>query len=379
MLRRLFAYTLSILLFLCFLSSGRAQQVEPKLQSLMEQHKAVGLAAVVVKNGKIIYEKSFGYKHLESQTLLSPKDIFRIASISKSFSATAIMQLLAKKKLSLDDDVSDLIGFKVRNPKYPDVPITLRMLLSHRSSLNDSRGYFTLDSINPAVSANWEKCYNDYKPGTKYQYCNLNFNIVGTIIERVSGERFDEYIRRHILEPLKLYGGYCVDSLNSDLFVTLYEYDRGKQTFTPSEGAYTPRREEIRNYKMGYSTPIFSPTGGMKISAGDLARYMIMHMNYGKSGKVRIIPKKYARLMQTPVAPDNGYGLALTKNKNLIPGLELTGHTGSAYGLYSTMFFDPKKQFGFVVITNGCVFTSDGDTTTLLKKAINILYEEFIK
>jgi Beta-lactamase class C and other penicillin binding proteins len=97
MLRRLFAYTLSILLFLCFLSSGRAQQVEPKLQSLMEQHKAVGLAAVVVKNGKIIYEKSFGYKHLESQTLLSPKDIFRIASISKSFSLQLLCNCWQRK------------------------------------------------------------------------------------------------------------------------------------------------------------------------------------------------------------------------------------------------------------------------------------------
>ena len=75
---------------------------------------------------------------------------FRIASISKSFSATSIMQLVEAKKLSLDDDVSKLVGFKVRNPRFPKTVITLRMILSHRSSINDSQGYFTLDAINPA-------------------------------------------------------------------------------------------------------------------------------------------------------------------------------------------------------------------------------------
>ncbi|WP_262915187.1 serine hydrolase domain-containing protein [Niabella ginsengisoli] len=186
---------ISILLCAVYIDSS-AQSLDANLDAVMRKYKAVGLAAVVVKNNDIVYNKSFGYKNLESKTLLTETDIFRIASISKSFSATAIMQLIAKKKISLDDDVSKLIGFTVRNPQYPEIVITCKMLLSHRSSLNDSNGYFTLDSINPAKTANASKCYNDYAPGTKYQYCNLNFNIIGTIIERLSGERFDQYIKK---------------------------------------------------------------------------------------------------------------------------------------------------------------------------------------
>ena len=90
---------------------------------------------------------------------------------------------------------------------------------------------------------------------------------------------------------------------------------------------------------MGYSTPVFSPTGGMKISAADLARYMTMHMKHGKYNGARIISKKSSRIMQTTVAEKEGYALALMHTDKLIPGKKLTGHTGSAYGLYSAMFF----------------------------------------
>src|SRR5690606_38417402 len=111
----------------------------------------------------------------------------------------------------------------------------------------------------------------------------------------------------HILNPLGLYGGYNVDSLDASRFVTLYEYNPDSSRFSPSPSAYAPRRQEIRNYKMGYSTPIFSPTGGMKMGATDLARYMTMHMNKGEYKGTRIISKKSARQMQAKIA-DNGYG-----------------------------------------------------------------------
>lgn len=117
----------------------------------------------------------------------------------------------------------------------------------------------------------------------------------------------------------------------------------------------------------------------MKISADDLAKYMIMHMDYGKGEKARIISKKSARLMQTPVSPDENYGLALWKTETLIPGIELIGHTGSAYGLYSAMFFDPKEKFGFVVISNGCDPVYEDGFNRVIRKSVEILFEEWIK
>lgn len=360
----------------CF---GQSQKAEACISEIMSQSNVVGLAVAVVKNKKVIYNHSFGLKNAETNTPLTNDCIFRIASISKSFSATSVMQLVEAKQLSLDDDIGDLVGFKVRNPRYPETVITLRMVLSHRSSINDSQGYFTLDVINPDKNPDWAKCYNDYEPGNGYMYCNLNFNMAGTIIEKRSGERFDQYVRRHILDPLGLYGGYCVDSLDSTRFAAIYEYNGETKQFNPMPAAYAPRREEIANYIMGYSTPVFSPTGGMKISANDLAEYMIMHMRLGKHKGKRIMSKKSARLMQTPLSEKEGYGLAIGISEKLVPGKKLKGHTGSAYGLYSAMYFHPKEKWGIVVISNGCNPAYSDGFNTVIRKTVNCLYDGFIR
>lgn len=344
----------------------------------MKEYKAVGLSVAVVKQNEIVYSHAFGKKDLEKNKKLKEKDIFRIASISKSFTATAIMQLVEAGKLNLEDDISNLIGFSIRNPKFPDKIITLKMILSHTSSINDSQGYFTLDAIHPQKNPKASECYSDNEPGSTYAYCNLNYNMAGTVLERTSGERFDQYIVGHILKPLQLYGGYCVDSLDASLLTPLYEYDSAQQKFTVAENAYNPRREEIGKYVAGYSTPIFSPTGGMKISARHLATYMMMHMNLGAYSNGRMISEASAKQMQSIVAASAQYGLALQTTDNYIPGKTLKGHTGSAYGLYSSMFFSPEEKFGLVLITNGCRPEYKGEWNQFLQKAARVLYDHLI-
>lgn len=359
-------------------SIAQENKAEAAIQQIMKENPVMGLSVAVVKNNKFIYSHSFGLKDAETNTPLTNDNIFRIASISKSFSATAILQLAEAKKVNLDQDVSELIGFKVRNPKFPETIITLRLMLSHLSSINDSQGYFSLDSINPAKSVNWYKCYNSYEPGKKYEYCNFNFNMIGTIIEKVSGERFDAYIQNHILNPLQLYGGYYVNGLDKSKFATIYEYQPDAAKFIASPNAYAPRTAEVAAYQMGYSAPIFSPTGGMKISAKDLATYMMMHANYGKYNGIRIISKKSSKMMQTAVSDIEPYGFALETPATIIDGKQVVGHTGSAYGLYSAMFFDPQEKFGIVVISNGC---HPGETigyNNVIKKTVNALYENLI-
>ncbi len=216
---------------------GKQPQAElatrQEIADLMERYRAVGLAVAVVKDAELVYCDSFGFRNLEAKTPLEDRDLFRIASISKSFSATSVMQLVEAEKLSLESDVSDLIG---------------------------------------------------------------------TIIERVSGERFDQYVHHHLLKPPGLTGGFAVDALDASRFATLYEYDADKRTFTPSPTAYHARREEIQNYVSGYSTPIFSPAGGMKMSARDLSRYMSMQIGMGEVGGTRVISRDMS----------NGSGSVLT-------------------------------------------------------------------
>ena len=358
---------------------AQSEKAEAAIQSIMQSSPVVGLSVAVVKNNKVIYNHSFGFKDVEKQLPLTNASIFRIASISKSFTTTAIMQLVEEKKIRLDQDISELVGFKVRNPAYPNTVITLKMALSHRSSINDSEGYFSLDAIDPAKNPNFAKCYNAYEPDKGYMYCNLNYNLAGSILEKVTGVRFDKYIQQQILNPLGLYGGYNVNELDSQLIAKIYEFNKETQGFTLSPNAYAPRTEEINNYTMGRTTPIFSPTGGMKISANDLAKYMIMHSQLGKYKDGRIISKKLSQQMQEIISEEENYGMALETTTQLIPGKTMIGHTGVAYGLYSIMFFEPKEKIGFVVISNGCDTKTINGFNAVLHQTVNSLYDNLIR
>ncbi|HBY01225.1 MAG TPA: serine hydrolase, partial [Rikenellaceae bacterium] len=203
----------------------KEERAEKEIAAIMEKTRAVGLSVAVVNKGKIIYNHSFGKKNIESGENIANDDLFRIASISKSFTTTSLMYLRDLDKIDMDMDVSNLVGFQVRNPKFPGIVITVKMLLSHTSSLNDSQGYFQLDVLNPGINTNYSKCYNNYAPGTSYEYCNLGFNTLGAIVEKLSGERFDNFVRRIVLKPIGLNAGFNVDSLDAKKFVTLYNFE----------------------------------------------------------------------------------------------------------------------------------------------------------
>ena len=365
--------------------------IDKNIGKIMDDLHVIGLGVAVVKNGEIIYKNSWGYKNLETKTPLAEDDLFRIASISKSFTATSIMQLAERGLIDLDADVSDLVGFKVRNPRYPDVKITPAMLLSHTSSLNDSEGYFKMDVFDPSKNPNWEKAYNDYRPGTKYEYCNLNYNTLGTILERISHIRFDQYVVGNVLKPLGLgYAGYWVESLDQSKFVSLYQKDKDG-VWKEQPEAYAPRTKEIANYQFGYSAPIFSPTGGMKINPVGLAKVMMMHMGLGTSPEgVKIMSSESALLMQsrfTETGDEEGfpggqpvyYGFALWNNKDLIPGKTMVGHTGGAYGVFTIMAWNNERTFGIVLMTNGVDGKRENGFMAIHNRVVNCLYQNLIK
>ena len=367
-------------------ASSVEERTDEAINAVLNEFKAVGIAAAVVKDGKIVYNKSFGYKDLEAGTPLENNDIMRIASISKSFTGTALMQLVDKGIISLDDDVSDLIGFKIRNPHHPEVPITLRMLLSHTSSITDKEDYSTLDHLNPAVYGDCAESYCTYGPGEEFNYSDMGINLAGAILEKVSGTRFDIYIRDNIIKPLGLYGGHNADSLDAGKFASLYTLEDGK--YVKSEGAYRSLSKYMPEYVLGYSAPIFSPSAGVKISAGDLAVYMMMHMNYGELNGIRIISQESAKAMQTtvPVTKEgatNTYCLCLGEQpdqmddpKYNVPGNYPIGHNGGAYGLNSIMIWSPADSWGIVAMTNGYTRI---DGKNFLKSITNAIYNACIK
>lgn len=376
----------------------RIEAFEEQVEQIRSELHNIGLAVVAVKDNQVVYSNTFGNRTIAlagdstaTDTPLQKNNLFRIASISKSFTTVALLQQVEAGKVSLKDDVSDLIGFRVRNPHFPDIPITLEMLLSHTSSLNDSQGYFNLNVINPATNENADSCYYSYAPGCGYEYCNLNINLSGAILEKLAQERFDNYMLNHILRPLGVYGGYNIDSLDQSLFARLY-YVFPEGDVEWADDAYVSPAKRLANYRMGYDTPVFSPTGGMKLSAEGLARWMLVHMNYGTTPDgVRLISEEHSRDMQTPRSDFEHYGLTLWQTDLYSPGVTLVGHTGGAYGMRSAMFFNPQEKYGFVVISSGALETPEEEAVTtdpsgstdedrsILTSTLRLMYKTFVE
>lgn len=358
-------------------AQAQVVSLEKSIKALMHEYAAIGVSVAVVRNDSIVYTRAFGYRNREDSIPLQPDDLFRIASVSKTFVATAIMQLVERGKLSLDDDVNRYLAFRIQHPKYPDTPITIKMLLCHRSSINDSQGRATFDRINPDTNPDYAKCYCDYAPGEGYTYCNINYSLLGAVIENVSGERFDKYIRQYIIKPLGLQGSFNSKDMDSTHFVSPYLYRKKTDSLFRVKNIYQPVGE-IKKYKKGYSTILFSPAGGMIITPEELARYMVMHINQGRYGKTSVISHQSEQAMREVQTPKTSYALSLKHYDYIIPGEHLIGQTGGAHGIHTAMIFHPEKKYGFVVFCNGCKSKSINGHE-LNYEIIKSLYDSIIK
>lgn len=336
--------------------SSKDSLIRCRIDSIRKNFQNIGLYAIAVNNSRIVYSKSFGFSDTLIKDSIRGHDLFLIASVSKTFVGTAIMQLVEKKKISLDDDVNKYLDYSVRNPKFPQTPITIKMLLCHRSGLKRSSPYSGnfIDVLIDGKKDKLEKLFEEFHPGDGFSYSNMGFDILGAVIEKATGIRFDEYVDNNILKPLKIYGGYDISRLDTSRFVRTYSYKDGK--FRKLSTVYS--KEVIKDYKLGYSINKLWPAGGMVISAHDLAVYMIAHMNKGKlKGEKRILTKRSEEILWERQA-GTGFGLSFVHAVNTIPNVDLVGMTGGARGIHSLMMFSPEKRIGFVIICNGCTSKS---------------------
>lgn len=355
--------------------------INDKIDTIRKKYDNIGLSVVVVKDNRIVYSKNFGYNpDVTDPTRGVPfrkNDLFYIASISKTFVGSAIMQLVEKGRLSMDDDVNQYLAFSLRNPNYPEIPITIRMLLSHRSSLKKGAKYGDFDKINPEKVKDLHVFFNDYPPGKKADYSNLGFVILGAVIERVSGMRFDDYVQKHVLKPIGLRGGYDVTILNAAKLVHSCRYDKKTDSFIVQKKAYASKEKMLSQYILGYSTPILRPASGLLISSKDLAKYMMMHMNKGKyRQRTRLLAEESEEQMWKG-QEKTVYGLSFVHFLKVIPGEDLIGMNGAGYGNHTSMYFHPEKKYGFVVFCNGCNSETYADSG-LNNEVIRVLYDMLI-
>lgn len=332
---------------------------------------------------------------------LTADDPARIASISKLVTTIGVLRLVEAGQLDLDADVSTLLGTPLRNPAFPDVPITLRMLLSHTSSLTDAAGYWNvpLGEDIRSITAQPQAWDAAHAPGTFFRYTNLNFPLVAQLMERATGERFDRLMRRLVLFPLRLDAGFnWSGSSNAALARAVVLYDADGQPQKDDLHGQRPAclviaaRDgscDLARWQPGTNGTLFSPQGGLRISARDLARIGRMLLNDGTLDGVRILRPASVALLATPVwrfkgdngvtgeedEPDRGgvfcaYGLATQhlaqgngtscRDDLFGDGRPRIGHSGNAYGLLSGLWIDRDAGTGVAYFATGVANDGDG-------------------
>ncbi len=294
-------------------------------------------------------------------------DPARVASISKLVVAIGVMRLVEQSKLDLDRDVNDYLGWRVRNPAFPDAPITLRALLSHQSGLRDSVDYIVpLDGSLEAVLADPKAWELGHAPGTYFAYANINSPLIAAVMEGATGERFDRLMARLVLTPLGLdacynWGAGCSDGRRAEA-VTLLRPNGDLALDAPMHGADScavyPASDGScdvdKLYKFGRNGSAFSPQGGLRISARDLVK--IGQLLLG-DGAPLLSPKSFAEMVGPVWTFDGkngdddkgyytGYGLGVHWLTDKA-GNRWFGHVGEAYSLRAGFWINPAERRGF--------------------------------
>jgi len=332
------------------------------IEKIMETSHFPSVSACIIKNNQIVWSKGYGLSNIEENYAASENTVYGICSITKTITGAALMQLYDQGLFDLDDDVNDYLTFDIRNPNFPDDPITFRMLLSHSSSLRSPTSYwripFYYDGGPPfeGYPLPWLEEYlipggvnydsniwdSTSGPGELSRYANINFDLIGFLVELISEEPFYKYCEDNIFLPLEMY--------NTSFNLSLYD---DEDLAVPYNWNY-----QRNDYDMNYNQvhPHYT-AGGLFSTVSDMSHFMIAHMNGGVYKNTRILEETTVEEMHKIQSPNTGsslaYGLAwifeprsfqIGSSVVYLPFNIYGGHGGAVtYGLRTNMYM---KSFG---------------------------------
>lgn len=358
------------------------KDIRQSVKTTLKNDRAPGMAVALVNKDKIVFSEGFGVTTIGTQQMVSADTSFWLASISKTAIAVSIMHAREKGLLSLDADVYDLLerqtGVSLSKPFKE--PILLKHLVSHTSSIIDNEDIYrcsfyvgeengqhynlanqllgtkscdetlpvTLIGYLTAYLSEGQPYYSEQdnflqkKPGTDFKYSNIAAALAGYTLEAATGVSLAEYAKTHIFDPLKMSNtSWQLRDLNQDNIAIPHRWDEDTQLMTP--------------------LPLYSlstwPDGGLRSSANDLAKYLLMVMNKGEIDNTRILKINSVRDMLPETADlaidEFSIGVFWAKIHLGKNGRTVIGHDGSDPGAYTYMQYDPKKQVGVVLLANG--------------------------
>ncbi|MBQ4266141.1 MAG: beta-lactamase family protein [Clostridia bacterium] len=335
---------------------GSRQRLEARLYAILRRNRAVGASVVLCHPGGAVDTFHYGYARLRPKIPVTDKTCFRIASVSKLVMSFAALSLAQDGLLSLDSDVSDVLGYPVRNPHVPDVPVTLRMLLTHTSAITDDGPYGTRGMQPGCTLAQLlgdPSSWTASPPGASFLYSNLGAGVAGVVLERAAGMPFDDILQSRVFAPLAIRASYDprrilpADDLADGYSIRgvlppRLRYDAAALAARPPED-FDPERDYLiaagrmitDSRGLAQLIRLLSSTDGM----GVLSPASLSMMRAPQDGK--------------PGITFAGRGLNVAFLPDLLPGVSPVGHQGVAYGMCAELFADPASGAGVGVMTSG--------------------------
>lgn len=272
-------------------------QIDRFIQEKMEENRIPGLAVAITLDDNVIFSK--GYGKTADRSPISADTPFAIASLSKSFTALAVMQLAESGRVDLDKPIAHYIpSFQLNDPRGST--ITARQLLSHTSGLTDTA--YPDMTIHPQPNSLEDVVQRLHEvtlhrdPGSEFHYNNTNYQLLARLVEVVSKEKFPDYLQRHIFTPLEMNRTFDVSNTNQLV---------GK-TSTVSRGHYFLFGKPIAAAEPEW---FVEGAAGMVSTAGDMAKWLILQGNGGKYKNVQLLSSEGMKAMHSPTGPKNSYGL----------------------------------------------------------------------
>ena len=339
---------------------------QAKLDRIFKSYATMGACVAVIQSGETVFTHTYGVRvqgrGKAGDEPVTEDTLFQVGSISKMVAGIGLLCLVEDGWAELDSDLSDLFGFPVRNPAYPDRPVTLRQLMSHTAGLRDSGHYMMalkgrprpLSSLFTGNPARYT-FLKDFRSGTDVQYSNLGGGIAGSLMEVLSGQTVDRYMMERVFGPMGITAGYQASLLPQDVkLANLYAMPARRLTKKPGDD---PAHSTSPAPEYDY----FLTAGKLWISAPDLAKILIMLCDDGVYGDTRILKASMAWEIRRP---QNWVGsVVCASNRGLfmniivddqVEGRTMYGHGGKANGMLCAAYFDPVDRTGIVMLTNGC-------------------------
>jgi CubicO group peptidase (beta-lactamase class C family) len=317
------------------------EQLEPIIKQVIEQSNMPGFALAIVENQKIVYAAGFGVKSLATREPITAQSLFHMASITKPFVATSIMQLSEKGKIDLDAPVVKYLPyFRIKDDRYAS--ITVRQMLSHISGMPDVEDYewdkpqYDENALERYVKSLTNKSLIA-APGTKFQYSNMAYEVLGDVIAKVSGKSFEDYVKHHILEPLKMQTSTLLVKRANPQFLT-----------TPHVlgSSYDVEVSKVFPYNR-----MHSPSSTLYSNVLDMSRWAMANLNRGELDGKRILKSSTYNLMWKPAGEQwqqIGISWFLRKYKDY----PTVTHSGGDTGFVSNLVLIPEKGIAVVMMSN---------------------------